>query len=258
MIRRLKLLKVSPNKLLITNAILVFISILANTLIQVFCIPSLWAFVLLIVCFANFLAFPFFRNQKLLLMSSFINGIFFCVNIYCIIFLWQVQVLSIILIFYGVGILTFIPYFFATQALWQNLVKPKMKLFRISFLIGIFASVSIAGYFGYEYKKAITEISRFQLSGFNQLEKSYMTEKILGMHFIYHTRFCEYDGWRPPIHEPALIMGMWLNNNYDPLYISLEKRIEFYKKFYPGEKIKFECSCAYSYSSDYFEDKRLK
>ena len=238
--------KIGRNKLLFINAILVFFSILANTLIQVFCIPSSWAFILLIICFSNFLACPFYRNLKLLLFSSFINGIFFCVSIYCIIFLWQVQLLSIILIFYGVGILTFIPYFFATQVLWQNLVKPKMKLFRVSFLIGILISISIAGYFGYEYKKAISEMSRFQERGFHKLEKSFMTEKILGMHFIYHTRFCEYDGWRPPIHEPALIVGMWLNNNYDPLYVSLEKRIKLYKKFYPSNKIKFECSCAYT------------
>ncbi|NVO01420.1 MAG: hypothetical protein HXX09_01825 [Bacteroidetes bacterium] len=258
MVERIELLKISPKKLLIINTILVFISILTNTLIQVFCIPSIWAFILLIICFANFISSPFFRNQRLLLFTSFINGIFFCVNIYCIIFLWQVQILSLILIIWGIGILTFIPYFFATQVLWQNLIKPKIKSLRIFFLTGILISFSIAGYFGYEYKKAISEISRFQESGFNKFEKSYMTEKILGMHFIYHTRFCEFDGWRPPIHEPALILGMWLNTNYDPIYVSLEKRIEFYKKFYPNKKIKFECSCAYTYSSDYFEDKRLK
>ena len=34
--------------------------------------------------------------------------------------------------------------------------------------------------------------------------KNPMTERILGMHFRYHTRICIYDGWRPPLHDPAM------------------------------------------------------
>lgn len=37
-----------------------------------------------------------------------------------------------------------------------------------------------------------------------QFESNYFTEMIIGMHFIYHTRMCYYDGWRPPFHEPLL------------------------------------------------------
>jgi len=85
-----------------------------------------------------------------------------------------------------------------------------------------------------------------------------MTEKILGMHFIYHTRFCEFDGWRPPKHEPILVIGMWLNGREEPLKVDLKKRIELYKKFFPDNKYKFECSCGYMYSENYHNDEIWK
>ncbi len=82
-----------------------------------------------------------------------------------------------------------------------------------------------------------------------------MTEKILGMHFIYHTEFCEFDGWRPPKHEPLLILGRLFNYNKDPLNVSLEERIEIYRKVFPENKIKFDCSCAYLYKDSYHNDR---
>jgi hypothetical protein len=87
-----------------------------------------------------------------------------------------------------------------------------------------------------------------------------MTEKILGMYFKYHTEICEYDGWRPPLHEPALVLGQWLNGREDPLSngcqnrFELSKRIQLYKKFFPDKKVKLDCSCAVSYSSLYHSD----
>jgi len=59
------------------------------------------------------------------------------------------------------------------------------------------------------------------------------------MHFIYHTKYCWYDGWRSPKHELILVLGMWLNGRNDPLDVSLEKRVRLYKEFFPERKIKF-------------------
>lgn len=81
-----------------------------------------------------------------------------------------------------------------------------------------------------------------------------MTEKILGMHFIYHTRYCEFDGWRPPKHEPIIVIGMWLNNRIDPLNVDLETRLKLYKTFFPDNKYKFDCSCGLQYSNNYHYD----
>ncbi len=81
-----------------------------------------------------------------------------------------------------------------------------------------------------------------------------MTEKILGMHFIYHTRICEYDGWRPPKHEPILVIGMWLNDREDPLNVPLKTRLLLYEKFFSNNNYKFDCSYAIQYNNVYLND----
>jgi hypothetical protein len=104
------------------------------------------------------------------------------------------------------------------------------------------------------YGRALTAFAEFQRSGYHQLEKTFMNEKILGMHFIYHTRTTIYDGWRPPVHEPLLIVGMWLNGNKDPLQVSLETRLRLYKQTFPNRPVKLNCSCAIMESSTYHQD----
>jgi len=86
-----------------------------------------------------------------------------------------------------------------------------------------------------------------------------MTEKIIGMHFIYHTRIeMIYDGWRPPKHEPILVIGMWLNHGVEQLKVNLKKRLTLYKKYFTEKQYKFNCSCGIMYSSDYHNDQIWK
>lgn len=118
--------------------------------------------------------------------------------------------------------------------------------------------MAVSVFVGFKYDEAMKEIYEFEESNYQVLDKNFMTEKILGMHFIYHTRFCEYDGWRPPKHEPLLVIGMWLNNRKDPLLVSLEKRVELYRKFFPEKRVKFDCSCARQYEELYFNDSLWK
>ena len=74
----------------------------------------------------------------------------------------------------------------------------------------------------------------------------------------FFTRFCEFDGWRPPKHEPILVIGMWLNNRYDPLNVDLKTRLDLYRNFFPENKFKFDCSCGIEYSEDYINDNLWK
>jgi len=249
----------SKKILVVINGILISIAVILNVFIQVFCIPSFWAIILLIICFANTVFFPLTkRYEKLLPFLSFINGVSLCLFIYCILFLEHMNLLGLITIIFGVGLVVFIPHFFAIQLLWMNIYKPVKKSVRYFFLSGVFVCMGISLFIGLEYKKALEQMNDFVKSDYQVLEKNFMTEKILGMHFIYHTRFCEYDGWRPPIHEPILIIGMWLNNRYDPLNITLKRRVELYKRFFPENQIKFNCSCAINYSENYHNDSLLK
>ena len=162
------------------------------------------------------------------------------------------------MIMIGFGLLTFIPHFFIIQLIWKNLIKPAKSTSMYFFITAIFLCIGIIVFIGQEYKKAIHTIKNFKESNYTELEKSFMIEKILGMHFIYHTRFCEFDGWRPPKHEPKLIIGMWLNRSIDPLNVDLKTRLELYKKFFPNNKYKFECSCAIAHRQDYYNDNLWK
>lgn len=136
---------------------------------------------------------------------------------------------GVLMILIGIGLLTFIPHFFIIQIIWKNLIKPPSKISKHSFLTAIFLCIGAVFLIGEEYKKAIQAIEEFKESNYTQLERSFMTEKVLGMHFIYHTKFCEYDGWRPPKHEPILVIGLWLNNREYPLNVDLETRLQLFK-----------------------------
>lgn len=260
MIQRITKYFSNPNKLVILNISLLIIAITGNSFFQVYCIPTFWTIIVFTICLLTTAFFPIISRIKTILpIISFINGLSFFIFIYSVLFLEELNFLWIIgVLFYGIGLLILIPYFFIFQLIWKNLIKPITHSTRLYFFIGFIIAISCSAFFGYQYKQAITEIQNFESVGYQKLEKSYMTERILGMHFIYHTRFCEYDGWRPPKHDPTLIIGMWLNNRIDPLNVSLEKRLELYKKFYPKNKVKFDCSCAFEYRKDYHSDKLWK
>jgi hypothetical protein len=249
----------NPKRIVVLNGILLAIAITGNSYIQVFCNPTNWATILLIICFANSIFFPLLiKNEKLLPVVSLINGISFCLFLYCIIFLEQMNFFGLIFILIGIGLITFIPHFFAIQLLWKGFIKLPSKSGRKYFIAGVCIALSLPIISGVLYHNALSDMEDFKESDYQILSKNFMTEKIIGMGIIYHVRFCEYDGWRPPKHEPILNLGLWLNGRKDPLNIDLEKRVNLYKKFFPERKLKFDCSCAYSYKGDYHNDQLWK
>ncbi|MCU0431923.1 MAG: hypothetical protein MUC87_00550 [Bacteroidia bacterium] len=168
------------------------------------------------------------------------------------------NLIGLVMILAGLGLVVFIPHFFIIQLLWKNLGGSTTKASRTLFLSAIILCTVAVIFIGQEYRRAVLSIEKFKSGNYTVLEKTFMTEKILGMHFIYHTRYCEYDGWRPPRHEPILVIGMWLNNRYDPLDVDLKTRLELYKKFFPHNTYKFDCSCGIQYRHDYHNDELWK
>ena len=150
------------------------------------------------------------------------------------------------------------PFFFIAQILWFLLLKKEFIVAKMSFLLALSLCVWLGRYAGIEYKKAMEAIEKAESSHYETVEHTFMTEKIVGMHFKYHTRFCEYDGWRPPLHEPMLIVGLWLNGMNDPLEMELKERLELYKKLFPNEPYKMNCSCAMQESKTYHNDPLFK
>ncbi|MFT5822642.1 MAG: hypothetical protein ACI8ZM_003898 [Crocinitomix sp.] len=249
----------NPIRLVILNAFLLLLVVVLNFFWQVFCLPSGWATVLISVCFINTIIYPIAsRFKSIHWLIGFLNGVSFCLFLYCIIFLGEMNAFGLFMILVGIGLGTFVPHFLAIQIIWKSLVKPISNTIKYAFITGVIICFSGTFFIGYKYKQAITDFQRTEVSNFESLEKSFFNEKIIGMHFIYHTRFCEFDGWRPPIHEPVLVLGMWMNGGVDPLNLSLEERVALYKRHYPENRIKFDCSCAMEESSAYHNDLRLQ
>lgn len=251
----------SPKKLAITNAVLLAAIIICNIFFQVFCVPTLWAASVLIICFTSAIVYPFLKDSKFKYLTGFINGFSIGVFTYCIIFLNEFNYFGFTMILlFGLGIVVYIPHFFILQLLIKDLVLQKDNLARLLFVLGMGSFLTLVLSFNLQYKKAMVDIAAFKKSGFTKLEQSFMTEKIVGMYFKYHTEICIYDGWRPPLHDPALIIGQWFNGKQDPLTDSmperynLSRRIELYQKFFPDESVKVSCSCALQYSGDYHSD----
>jgi hypothetical protein len=254
-----------PWNLAILNAVLIMAAIVTNSIYQAFCRPVTWAAVVLALTFCNTIVYPLFRERTILFyISGFISGIATGVFIYCIFFLEHINFLALFLIpFFGLGLIAFIPHFFTLQLVIKHLVK-KDRLTRILFISGLAVFIAAGAGFGMLYKQSLREMETFKKSNFTSLDKSFMNEKILGMYFKYHTEFCEYDGWRPPLHDPALVIGQWFNGREDPLSsipfhrLELAKRIPLYKACFPEEPVKLDCSCASQYSSTYHGDPLFK
>lgn len=244
----------NPTNLAILNGILIAVLIALNIFFQAFCTPTTWTIIVLAICFTNTILYPILRKTRLVPLTSFINGITVFVFAYCIIFLGHMNLLGLVMIIVGIGLVILIPPFFVIQLIYKNLINPAVATTRYYFLTAIILCLGTIIYIGQDYKEAINSIKKFEKSNYTELDKNFMTEKIIGMHFIYHTSYCEFDGWRPPKHDPIVVIGMWLNNKLDPLNVDLETRLKLYKKFFPNNKYKFDCSCGLMYKEVYHND----
>lgn len=110
--------------------------------------------------------------------------------------------------------LIFLPYYLLAQIIFH--VASAMEG-RRSFAAGIGLGVGTALFVAIWYHRnrpaveaAIEDPARNAV----QVAPSFITERMLGMHFKYHTELCLYDGWRPPLHDPLLVMASWLNHPF--------------------------------------------
>ena len=243
-----------PLNLVVLNAVLILLLLLLNAYFQAFCIPTTWTTIILGICFLNTIFYPLLEQTRFAPFTSFISGISFFVFLYCVVFMEQLSLFGLATAFLGIGIIILAPHFFIIQFIWRNLIRPRSKKSRLFFSTSLVMCGLGILFIGQSYKSALDTMQKFEKSNYSSLERSFLTEKTLGMHLIYHTRFCEYDGWRPPKHEPILVIGMWLNGRKDPMHVDLGQRLLLYKTFFPENNYKFECSCAKMYSENYHKD----
>lgn len=227
-------------KFTIVNAILIAVSVLMNvTFNGGFCVFVPWAMILQIICFINIVTFIWVERTRFWHVNALICGISTGVYAYWLLFLeW--------------GILVFpVPIWFLFLLIWKNVVHPVRKVARIWYFSGVTLCVAGALVSALLFSSAAKKIQNGEYD-----TKNPMTERILGMHFRYHTRICIFDGWRPPLHDPAMVLGMRLTGDKDPLAgMPLESRVVLYHTVYPSHPVKADCACSIeSDDNGYFED----
>lgn len=213
----------------VLNIILIAISIWLNTTYNGgFCVFVPWAMAVQIVCFVNMVTFTWLEQTPLWWLNAFICGISTGVFFYWVIFS------GVLVILFPVSI------FFIFLLVWRNVKHPVRKQSKPWYLAGIAVCVVFAIVSAVLFSSAAKKVKNGEYD-----TKNPMTERILGMHFRYHTRICPYDGWRPPLHDPAMVIGMRLSGDKDPLEeMTLETRLQFYHEVYPSLPVKNHCACS--------------
>lgn len=286
--QRLHSLPSSP-WLAFVNALFCTGAIMANAHHQVFCQPVAWAAVVMAIAFAPLVAFNLIRDSLGRFKGTvfFLFGIAACICLYCIVFLsylnlaglFSLAVIPYYLIskghFGGPMALpfAFLPLFLLIQLFVLVLGRRSNRMDRKHFGSGVALCVAFAlvmtTWFNVHYSTVQNALTAGTTKG---LPRDYMTERMLGMHVKYHLSFCELDGWRPPLHDPAVVVAVWLTA---PFRADLDwrgmapfgarqrttffdERIAAYKTVFPERPLRQKCSCARGYRKFYMKDPRLQ
>lgn len=226
-----------------------------NWQVQVFCQPVTWAAIVLIITFMPVVFWPLFKfyTPKWLPLMQFLRGIALCVCFYCIAFLETDNLTVVVTVIFGIGIFGLAPHIFLFQMMYQMIQRRTISREVVPFSFGILFSLLIAIYFVIDFRIS-REILLNEIDGIEAYDGPHQAgiERIVGMHFKYHTRILVgIDGWRPPLHDPALILGLWSVQWEDPLKLRLDKRIELYRKLFPDKNPQADCICAVGDGSSY-------
>ncbi len=237
-------------------------------LLQVFCMPVMYARVMCIAFFITILIFPFVKTLWLKTVLYFLLGMGVPICVYCILFLgggfnplatitiYLFYILTII--FLGAGLLALIPFYLLRQIYfyYKNADFRGKQFFKAGMFLPIIILAVYLIIFRFFLSKAIDiQIKCATTDEFvDSLPKNYFTERILGLCWKYHTRIDLCDGWRPPLHDPFLVISLWVNptpffHNYNepdlwPVYNS--EAIKYYHRKFPERRLKESCPCSYS------------
>jgi hypothetical protein len=243
--------------------------------VQGFCQPVTWAAWVLGLSTAAFLAWPWLTRAPRAVRAAamLLQGLAFTVCLYCAWFLGldgKANYLgSLLLSFLLFPLLAWVPVLFGVQ-LWRRMWRTSLPYGRLWFAVGALALLPVQLWAEWQYRQLRAAISLVRIdptqdySGYNAamvraLPRSYVTERVLGMRFRYHT-YPEFifDGWRPPLHDPlltVLMRGQYSRN--DPFRaldaLDNERRAALYRQVFPELPVKVACFCSQIYDAeDYF------
>lgn len=261
---------------LLVNLAVICTCVYLNIRRQLFCIPVSWTLVMLGLFCLAFLMFPFLNKQsKWFWVVSMFSGLGFFIALYIILFgrqeyLIYVGVNSVVILFiwllifllkrflnfkpvtalwfYAAFILT--PYFLFIQLvlMYKSLSTKKQKLtFALSPILILLISLALCLQMNQLFRKIETSqnIETDLKTLAHNPVNSYLIELMLGAHWKYHTEFCSYDGWRPPFHDPVLVIS---NKVLFPFkHFAEDTRLHYTKLYpviFPQNPTVFNCRCA--------------
>ncbi|MBS1946101.1 MAG: hypothetical protein JST98_13105 [Bacteroidetes bacterium] len=249
-------------RLVLVNVLLCGAAVLANHLFQVFCRPVVWAWITLIICMVPVIFFPLIKEhaKRFRLPLFFLFGIAACICVYCILFLGPLYAFIPLAVFLNpLAILGLLPIFMLVQIIYHARQTPgSFKPFLSGILLCISFAIGMALWFNRSFSGVQTALH--DPSKASQVPPNYMTELMLGMHVKYHISLCVLDGWRPPLHDPSIVVAAWLNVPFlpdperaryrgddhvcpAPLFFGGD-RIAVYKRVFPNKDIHPDCRCA--------------
>lgn len=259
-------------QLTVVNVLLCTAALLANHYFQIFCRPVLWAWIALTICIVPVMLFPLIKERTRPFRTPlfFLFGCAACICLYCILFLGRMNLVIPFAIFMNpLAILGYLPLFLLVQIIFHARRTPgSFKPFMGGFLLFLAFAMGMATWFDRSFDRvydALNDPAKASL-----VPANYMTELMLGMHVKYHISYCGLDGWRPPLHDPSIVVAAWLNVHFHadphrekykgdlvcpiPLFWA-PNRIAVYKSVFPNKDIWQPCSCAVQYSKNYEDSK---
>ena len=154
----------------IVNLLLVALSIWGNNVTNAgFCRPVFWATAVQGISFVNIITFTWLERTKLRSLNALLCGISTGVYTYWCLFLG------------GWVILMSVPVWFLLLLVWRNMGHPVVKRVRGWYMAGLLLCVIFAVGCGVAYRSSCNAYDRGDVPNGNP-----MTERIAGMHFLYH------------------------------------------------------------------------
>ncbi len=250
--RLLKALSYHPNIKYRTAITIVFtgIGLYVNYFrLQVFCQPVLWASLYMGIFLTVLIIFPFVKDTFVKKILYFILGAGTLCCLYCIIFLadpWEhftgYIYYTLLILLFGAGLLAFLPVYYLLHVLnyMQQGSATDKRIFICGILMPLIPLFIYLNEFSAHYKVINSAIKSNNIT---LIPADRISERILGIGFKYHTKIeYLYDGWRPPIHDPFLNIGLWIfGDSYYPFHAIL-----YYKQVFPELPIQANCVCAYT------------
>ncbi len=264
------------------NIMLAVLAWITNTYwIQGFCQPVPWASAALIAGTTAFLVWPWLMNVNAGLRygALFLQGLFFTTCLYCAWFMEEgYHLLGLLFFWLILPALVWLPVFFGMQVL-RRVNRAALTGKWLAFGLGVFSLSPVLWWADAQYREMQNVLGSMPLRErktianlVRVLPRTYMLERVAGATWRYHTS-AEFilDGWRPPLHDPLLVICQELHwhddfykrdqeyryplalndrikegNNYVWHEDFVYHRTQLYHQLFPANPIKPDCVCAHN------------